>query len=81
MLQIFPGTGEQLALNQVATNLSSTTWGIAYSPHYNEIIVFRNGVMLQEGIGNDYLSLGSSIVFNTGQIPSSEEKIMCIYKL
>ena len=44
------------------------------------LILTKNGIVMEEGTGNDYTLSGNTITFQAGQIPQTGDKLLCWYR-
>lgn len=47
----------------------------------NSLMLFRNGLLLVEGVSNDFVLSGTGIVFNVGNIPILGSRLICSYTI
>lgn len=58
------------------------TFTIDYEPNpTNSLMLFRNGLLLSEGVSSDFTLSGTGIVFPVGNIPSTGSKLICSYTI
>lgn len=88
MIGIFNGGGveglDNLVINEVpqgAVDSINNTFQLSnYVVDYSRIMLFRNGLLLEENLTGDYICTGSTVVFNNGAIPQAGDDLKIIYQ-
>lgn len=59
---------------------SNAKFTLAGTPNpSNSLLVFRNGLLMRAGVGNDYTLTGTEIQFESGNIPQTGDSLVCSY--
>jgi hypothetical protein len=57
------------------------TFTIANSPVAGTLQLFKNGIRMREGAGDDFTISGATITFNAGQIPITGDVLLADYRV
>ena len=73
-----------LVINEVpqgTVDSTNTTFQLSnYAVDFSRVMLFRNGLLLEENLAGDYICTGSSVVFNNGAIPQAGDDLKIIYQ-
>lgn len=61
-------------------NGSNAAFTLANSPVTGSLKVYKNGIRQQAGSGNDYTLSGTTITFQSGNIPQTGDVLLCDYR-
>lgn len=60
-------------------NSSNTSFTLANTPIAGTVEVYLDGILMFPGSGNDYQISGTTITFESGQVPQTGSRVTCHY--
>ena len=61
-------------------NGTNLVFGLAFSPITGSLMLFRNGLLLRAGSGNDYTLSAATITFEAGEAPATGAILTAFYR-
>jgi len=72
--------GGSLVWNQTPLPIGGNRWRLGQFPTAGALLLFRNGLLLGEGIDNDFVSTGRDIDFTDGNEPQEGDVLLATYQ-
>ena len=59
---------------------ANDTFTLGFAPDGDSLALFKNGLLMREGSGNDYQLSGSTVTFEADQVPATGDILLAFYR-